>query len=93
MTTVVNGGKLLATGGGWYGNRSIGSGSLTVNSGALVEFTQSHGFGIGPSGKSATINGGTLKLDGDNYISGFTLTGGTINSLGNYVARRLAPTR
>jgi len=84
--TVVNGGKLLATGGGWYGDRSVGSGPLTINAGAVAEFTQSHGFGVGPSGKSVTINGGTLKLDGDNYINGFTLTGGTINSSGNYVA-------
>ena len=37
-------------------------------------------------GRSATVNGGTLKLDGDNYVSGLTLTGGSVLSSGNYVA-------
>jgi autotransporter-associated beta strand protein len=75
---VVSGGRLLATGGGWYGNRSIGSGALTVSNGATAEFTQSHGFGVSNYGQPATLNRGTLQLDGDNYASALTLTAGTI---------------
>jgi autotransporter-associated beta strand protein len=84
--TTVNAGKLLATGGGWYSPRSIGSGALTINSGATAEFTQSHGFGGDNYGRSATVNGGTLQLDGDNYVSGLTLTGGSVLSSGGYLA-------
>lgn len=81
-SVIVNGGKLLATGGGWYGNRSIGSGSLTIYNGALAEFALAHGFGIGAGGQSATVNGGTLQFDRENYVSGLTLTAGTVTGAG-----------
>lgn len=76
---IVNGAYLLATGGGWYENRSIGSGSLIVSNGGTAEFTQSHGFGESNYGEPVTLNNGTLQLDGDNYASAITLTAGTIN--------------
>ena len=85
--TIVNNGKLLATTGGWYAHRSIGSGMLTINNGATVEFTKPHGFGVDLSGKSVTINGGKLRLDGDNYVSGITMSGGSITvTNGHYLA-------
>jgi autotransporter-associated beta strand protein len=85
-TITVNGGRVVATGGGWYGNRSIGSGSLTVGSGATAEFTLAHGFGVDPSGRSATINGGTLQFDLENYVSGLTLNGGSLVGGGQFRA-------
>ncbi len=80
--TIVSAGKLVATGGGWYSNRSIGTGALTVNSGATAQFTASHGFGVDPGGRSATINGGTLQFDRENYMSGLTMTGGSVTGGG-----------
>lgn len=83
----VDGGRLVVTGGGWYENRGIGSGLLTISNGAAAEFTQSHGFGGSNYGEPVTIDNGTLQLDGDNYSSGITLTGGTINGAsGHYLA-------
>lgn len=80
--TIVNGGKLLATAGGWYGARSIGTGSLTVNSGATAHFTNSHGFGVDPGGRAATVNGGTLIFDRENAVSSLAVTGGSITGGG-----------
>jgi fibronectin-binding autotransporter adhesin len=80
--TIVNAGKLIATGGGWSRPRSIGSGALTVNPGATVQFTQGHGFGVDQVGRSATLNGGTLQFDRENYMSGLTMTGGSVTGGG-----------
>ena len=80
--TVVNAGKLVATGGGWYGARSIGTGALTVSTGATAQFTAAHGFGVDPGGRSATINGGTLQFDKENYMNGLTMTGGSVTGGG-----------
>jgi autotransporter-associated beta strand protein len=80
---IVNGGRLLATGGGWYANRSIGSGSLIVSNGAVAEFSVAHGFGAGAGGYSATLSsGGTLQFDHENYVSGLTLTAGVLMGAG-----------
>ena len=80
-------GQLLVESGGWYENRGIGSGSLTISNGATAEFTISHGFGGSNYGEPVTINNGTLQLDGDNYSSGLNLTAGTINvATGHYLA-------
>ena len=79
---VVNGGKLVATGGGWYANRGIGSGALTVNGGALAEFTVAHGFGADNYGRSATLNNGTLQFDHENYVSSLSMTAGTVSGAG-----------
>jgi autotransporter-associated beta strand protein len=81
-TTVVNGGTLVSTVWEWYGRRGIGSGLLTINSGATVEFTQVHGFGVSIDGRAAVINGGTLQLDSGNYVLGFTMTGGLVDGAG-----------
>lgn len=80
--TVVNGGTLLSTSGGWYAARGIGTGALTVNSGATARFTNSHGFGVEPGGRAATINGGTLQFDRENYISSLAFTGGSLTGSG-----------
>ena len=53
-------------------------GPLTINQGAVAEFTQTHGFGADASGRSVTINGGTLQFDYENYVSGLSLTGGSV---------------
>ena len=82
-TTVVNSGKLISTVWEWYGRRGIGSGLLTINSGATVEFMAVHGFGTSIDGRSAVINGGTLQLDLGNYVTGFTMTGGTVGGYTN----------
>jgi autotransporter-associated beta strand protein len=78
----VNGGNLLATGGGWYESRGIGSGALTVSNGAVAEFTQAHGFGENNYGEPATLNGGTLQFDLENYVSSLTMTAGTVTGAG-----------
>jgi autotransporter-associated beta strand protein len=79
----VNGGRLVATGGGWYANRSIGSGTLTVSNGAVAEFSVAHGFGYGSGGYAATLTGGgTLQFDHENYVSGLTLTAGVVTGAG-----------
>lgn len=80
----VNGGKLVATGGGWFANRSIGSGSLTVSNGGIAEFTVAHGFGYGNGGMSATLNNGTLQFDHENYVSGLTMTAGSVSGAGEF---------
>ena len=80
---IVKGGRLLATGGGWYASRSIGSGSLTVSNGAVAEFSVAHGFGAGSGGYAATLtSGGSLQFDHENYVSGLTITAGNIIGAG-----------
>ncbi len=79
---IVKSGRLVATGGGWYGNRSIGSGSLTVSNGAVAEFAVAHGFGYGTGGYAATLAGGTLQFDHENYVSGLTMTAGAVTGAG-----------
>jgi len=74
----VNGGRLVSTVSCWYTPRGIGSGLLTVNSGSVAEFTATHGFGADASGRSATLNGGTLQFDRENYVSGLALTAGSV---------------
>ncbi|EEF63380.1 Ig-like domain-containing protein [Pedosphaera parvula] len=78
----VNGGKVVSTVSCWYSPRGIGSGPLTINTGGTAEFTQTHGFGADASGRSATINGGTLQFDHENYLSGLLLTGGSLTGPG-----------
>ncbi len=80
--TVVNGGRLTATGGGWYAARSIGTGSLSVSNGATAQFTQAHGFGVGTGGYGVTINNATLQFDHENYVSGLDMTGGSVIGAG-----------
>ena len=80
--TIVNAGKLVSTVSCWYTPRGIGSGLLTVNSGATAEFTATHGFGGDASGRPAVINNGTLQFDHENYVSGLALTGGGITGAG-----------
>ena len=76
--TIVNSGKIYCTAGGWYGTRSIGTGTLTVNSGATAYFTNAHGFGVDPGGRAAVVNGGTLQFNAENAISALTMTGGSV---------------
>ena len=80
----VNGGRLVSTVSCWYSSRGIGSGSLTINSGATAQFTASHGFGYGAGGQGVTVNGGTLQFDRENYVSGMTLTGGSVVGNGEF---------
>jgi len=76
-------GLVIATVAPWYSPRSIGSGALTVSNGAVAEFTGSHGFGADASGRSATlVNGGTLQFDKENYVSGLSMTAGSIIGAG-----------
>lgn len=80
--TVVNGGRLAATGGGWYTTRSIGTGALTISNGATAQFTQAHGFGYGPGGYGVTINNATLQFDQEQYVSGLDMAGGAVTGAG-----------
>ena len=82
-TTTVNAGKLVVTAAQFGSLRAIGSGLLTINSGATAQFTLAHGFG-GSSGKSVTINGGTLLFDREQYVSGLTMTGGSVIGAGEF---------
>ncbi|HWX20326.1 MAG TPA: LamG-like jellyroll fold domain-containing protein [Candidatus Binatia bacterium] len=83
---IVNGGTLVATVSCWYTPRAIGSGSLTINNGALAEFTATHGFGADAGGRSATLNAGTLQFDHENYVNGLTLTAGSVIGAGEFRA-------
>jgi autotransporter-associated beta strand protein len=80
--TTVNSGKLIDTVSCWYSPRGIGSGMLTINPGATAEFTATHGFGQSASGQPATINGGTLIFDAENYVTNLAMTGGTLTGAG-----------
>ncbi len=80
--TVVNAGKLISTVSCWYTPRGIGSGLLTVNSGATAEFTATHGFGGDASGRPVIINNGTLQFDHENYVSSLAMAGGGITGAG-----------
>jgi autotransporter-associated beta strand protein len=82
----VSGGRLLSTVSCWYSPRGIGSGSLTVSNGAVAEFTATHGFGADAGGRSATLNGGTLQFDRENYVSGLSLTAGSVIGAGEFRA-------
>ena len=76
--TVVNGGLLVCSTGGWYAARGIGTGPLTVNAGATAEFQAAHYFGVDPTGRPASIYGGTLQFDHENYVSTLVLSNATI---------------
>lgn len=77
--TTVNAGRLVSTSSEWGGSsrRGIGSGALIVNSGAVAQFTSAHAFGTA-NGKSATLNGGVLQFDREQYVNGMTMAGGSI---------------
>jgi autotransporter-associated beta strand protein len=79
---VISEGRVIAGISPWYSPRSIGSGSLTISNGATIEFTGTHGFGDDASGRSATLNNGTLQFDHENYVSGLTMTAGSIVGAG-----------
>ena len=80
--TTVNSGLLLDTVSCWYTPRAIGGGMLTINADATAEFTATHGFGETASGQPATINGGTLLFDHENYVTNLYMTGGTLTGAG-----------
>lgn len=80
--TVVNAGKILATGGGWYSTRNIGTGTLTVNTGGTAHFTNAHGFGVDPGGRAAVVAGGNLIFNAENAMSSLSMTGGSITGSG-----------
>ena len=80
--TVVNDGELHCTVGCWYENRGIGSGLLTINSGGFARFSGAHALGRSATGKPVTINGGTLQLDNNNYVTAINITGGKLQGAG-----------
>ncbi|MEI7728727.1 MAG: M6 family metalloprotease domain-containing protein [Verrucomicrobiota bacterium] len=81
-TTTVNAGRLIIAAGASGSVRAIGSGLLTVNSGATVQFTKSYGYG-GTVSKPVTINGGTLQFDAFQYLGALNMTGGSVIGSGS----------
>lgn len=83
--TTVNGGTLIINNASNNGYSDIGTGTLTINSGAIVVTAGDHnpfGYGVGVP-NNIVINGGTLST-GNHYIwmDNVTMTGGTISGSG-----------
>ncbi|YCM45717.1 tandem-95 repeat protein [Verrucomicrobiaceae bacterium 227] len=79
--TTLNGGLTTVEASEFGTRRAIGSGLLTINSGATAQFTKAHGFGTA-YGKPVVINGGTLLLDHENYCGNLSMTGGAVTGAG-----------
>lgn len=79
----IDGGTVIAAGGGFSANRMEGAGVVTVNQGAtlIVPAGSAHAFG----GNNVTftesffINQGTLTLNQEQYFNNLTLNGATVN--------------
>lgn len=81
---IINGGTVAVTTGGFSGNRMVGNGVVTINSGGtlLIAAGAAHGFGgdNGTMTESFVVNnGGTLTVNQEQYFRVLTLNGGTIN--------------
>ncbi|MCW1884527.1 autotransporter-associated beta strand repeat-containing protein [Luteolibacter flavescens] len=78
---VVEAGTLTLSNSAFSTNRMTGAGVLTVNPGASLVFTTAHALGGDNNGLDDTIvvNGGTLTVNGEQYVRNMTLSGATVN--------------
>lgn len=72
----VNVGTLRINAGGWYTNPFGQTNVLTINAGGKVETGGTHSLGVDQN--TVHINGGTLQLAAENYISTLQMTGGLL---------------
>lgn len=83
INMIVDSGTLFARGGGW-GTSFNANRSITVNAGGTLD-TNTHGLGGLGGGMLPSLvdlNGGTWRLNGEQYVNNFTMTGGTANGNG-----------
>jgi fibronectin-binding autotransporter adhesin len=82
-TLTIDGGMVIAQGGGFSANRMEGAGQVTVNAGAtlMIPAGSAHAFGGNNAAftEAFTINGGTLTLNQEQYFNNLTLNGATLN--------------
>jgi fibronectin-binding autotransporter adhesin len=74
---IVNQGTLHINAGGWYTNPFGQTNTVTVNSGGTLSTAYAHSLGVDQN--TIVINGGTLALGAENYISNLQMTGGTVS--------------
>lgn len=72
----VNNGTLFISGGGWYTNPFGQANAITINPGGKVQTAGAHSLGVDQN--TVHINGGTLQLGAEQYISGLQMTGGLL---------------
>ena len=72
----VSGGTLQLNAGGWYVNPFGAYNVVTINTGATLRTGGTHSLGVDQN--QVNINGGTLNLAAENYISGLTMAGGLV---------------
>lgn len=72
----VNQGTLHINAGGWYTNPFGQTNTVTVNTGGTLSTAYAHSLGVDQN--TLHINGGTLALGAENYISNLQMTGGTV---------------
>jgi autotransporter-associated beta strand protein len=72
----VSKGTLFVNAGGWYTNPFGSPNTLTINAGGTVETVAAHTLGTDQN--TVVINGGTLKLGREQYITTLQMTGGLV---------------
>jgi autotransporter-associated beta strand protein len=72
----VSGGTLQLNAGGWYVNPFGSYNVVTIQTGATLRTGGAHSLGVDQN--QVIVNGGTLDLGAENYISGLTMAGGTV---------------
>lgn len=75
----VNSGIYYISAGGWYTNPFGSATNVTVNSTGILRTAGAHSLGVDQIG-TLHLNGGTLQLGAENYISNFQMTGGTVEN-------------
>ena len=72
----VNGGTLKLNAGGWYINPFGSTNLVTINSGGTLQTNGAHSLGV--DSNSVFVNGGTLQLAAENYITTLHMAGGSV---------------
>ncbi|MBN8460900.1 MAG: autotransporter-associated beta strand repeat-containing protein [Verrucomicrobia bacterium] len=72
----VDGGTLRINAGGWYTNPFGQPNAITINPGGKIQTGGTHSLGVDQN--TLHINGGTLELAAENYISNLQMTGGVV---------------
>ena len=72
----ISGGTLQLNAGGWYVNPFGAWNAVTIQTGATLRTGGAHSLGVDQN--QVIVNGGTLDLGAENYISGLTMAGGLV---------------
>lgn len=80
-TITLSQGTTTIGGGSFGGDKMVGTGILTVNTGAILILNAPHALGGDNVNMtdSIVVSGGTLTLSSEQYVKNLTLAGGTIN--------------